>query len=142
MSTSAKLRLYAVFRHGNDFEEIGADGDDTIFIVRAKDHVSAAYLADQVVRYMPHERVMNWCQGVYELGLSNPVRPPGIEAEGVLFGPSYHRAANDGCYPEWRRWEEEEPWIFQGPCPKCGADFGPVDQETGCPECGHIGADG
>ena len=139
MSNTRQLRLYAVFRHGNDIDEGGADGDDTIFIVRAVDHVNAAHLADQVVRCMPHERVENWCQGIYELGTSNAVRPPSAREECVLFGPCYQRAACEGWYPGWCRWDQQGPWVFQGPCPSCGAAFGPVDQQTACPECGHMG---
>lgn len=130
-----RLGLYLAYRFGNDQE--GPNGYDTVFLVRARALTSAAELVDHALRDMPHVRVHEWCDGVFEIGVSRAVNAEPSREEDVLLGPDYRFAVNNGRHPEWRRWKPEGPWIFQGPCSVCHAFGGPYDdRSTVCSKCG------
>ncbi len=49
----AQLLLYICIRFGNPFDEDGANGDDTIVLVRAPSHTAAGEVADEFFRGFP-----------------------------------------------------------------------------------------
>lgn len=146
MQRAEGLRLYQVIRHGNDaeFDELGADGDDTMFLVLARNHRRAALLADYAIRdYFPDTKLDRWCHTVFELGVSHPLLGSADSPECLLLGPVVqgYGGAFQG-WPTWNRYEESGPWIVQGECPSCGFDLKLADTEVTCPKCGwdRIGA--
>jgi len=139
MAESGNLRLYVVLRYGNEAEaeELGANGADTIFLVRARDHIRAAELADRELRNsLPHSQLPRWCYGAYEVGVSHTITLPQEYHEMVLFGPVVPPTYATGGCPCWIRHDEKRPWIFQGDCPGCGFRLDEADTEPKCPKCG------
>ena len=85
------MKLYIAVRWGNHESPDGPDGEDTHFLVRAREHDEAARLADAVLGSMPtactrgHRSVQPFCHKIIEIG-SDSSTFPGV-APRVLIGP-------------------------------------------------------
>lgn len=74
MTSVNPLELYLCTRFGSADSEDGADGPDTNILVRAKSHIQAAEIADEILRRMPTQcprgrTVQPHCHRVSHLGI-------------------------------------------------------------------------
>lgn len=114
------MKLYIAVRWGNHESSDGPDGEDTQCLIRARDHVEAARLADAILLSMPtactkgDRSVQPFCHRIIEIG-SDGSTFPGVEPQ-VLMGPwiAYGYEVHHIGYATWKRdgtdknvWEEE-----------------------------------
>ena len=63
------MNNYLVIRYGNGGSPDESDGEDTNFIVRAKNRDDAANVVDQVLlNVLPHKNVQPYCHQIIEIG--------------------------------------------------------------------------
>jgi hypothetical protein len=129
-----ELTLFLVSRFGNPQE--GADGKNTVLLVRADTVARAAELADDVLRGSGTEAIVDWSQVIQSLGKSAPF-VLAREDEAVLAYSCDLNLGYWGFYPSWARWDEGGPWIYQGPCRKCANWVGQLHSPMICPRCGE-----
>ena len=112
------MKIFHATRFGNDTSPEGPNGEDTHFLVRAKDRTQAARMVDKYLRHeLTHRKVEAKCHRIQELGRdASSVREPAIVA-----GPWYAilPCQIDG-YTVWARevhtgyrWVDAHKW-FQG----------------------------
>jgi len=99
------MYLFLVGRFGNDLSAAGPNADDTVFLVRARDHEEAAKLVDPRLDQMPHELAEPFSQFVAELAhdTGDAAMPQ------VLVGPAIGFWSGD--YPrQWARNSRDGVW--------------------------------
>jgi hypothetical protein len=116
------MKLYIAVRRGNHESPDGSDGEDTHFLIRARDRDEAARLADAVLGSMPtactegHRSVQPFCHKIIEIG-SDSSTFPGVEPQ-VLIGPwvAFGYAVHHGGYAIWSR-DHTDPnvWVKETP---------------------------
>lgn len=96
------MNIYFATRWGHDESPDGPNGEDTNFIVRARDRDEAAAVVDQFLMHsLHHERVDSRCNTLHELGhYIGPSTEPSI-----IHGPWYAHAFLDGRH--YRSWIRE-----------------------------------
>ena len=114
------MKLYIVVRWGNHESPDGPDGEDTHFLIRARDHDEVVKLADEILGSMPtactegNRSVQPFCHKIIEIG-SDSSTFAGVESQ-VLMGPwvAYGYAVHHVGYATWNRdhfdknvWEKE-----------------------------------
>ena len=115
------MKLYHAIRWGNDDSPDGPNGDDTHFIVRAKDRTQAARLVDlHLLQKLTHKRVEPRCNVLVEIGKDTRTTIKPQILLGPLFGitggitdgynqwlreaqTDYKWVEVDKLYPEWRK---------------------------------------
>lgn len=100
------MHVFIVARYGNNQD--GPNGTDTLFLVRAENHVAAANLVDSALREQPSLLVAPACNWICELGVDGSGRQPGE----IIKGPFYDLAGACGCVNVWTRDVAEEPWVL------------------------------
>ena len=93
------MKLYMVARFGNDDSPDGPDGDDTVFLVRAPDEQFAADIVDELLKYLPHEKVAGYAQHIQLVGTDLSLN----DGPGILMGPVYKPCYLPGYHPCWFR---------------------------------------
>jgi hypothetical protein len=114
------MKLYVAVRWGNHDSPDGPDGEDTHFLIRARDFTEAARLADGVLASMPTSCVKSdrsvepFCHKIIEIG-SDESTSADVQPQ-VLMGPwvAYGYAVHHAWYLIWNRshqdknaWEKE-----------------------------------
>lgn len=112
-----EFKIYEVIRYNCEHQP--ADGDDTIFLVRAENHLDAAYLAEQRLSILPHTKVKPFADLIYELGIETRVRSEYYPPQ-VIRGPYYQAATRCGWKMWWRNapqdsWVEQDETAFNRP---------------------------
>lgn len=116
------MNLYLVVRYGSDLTPDGPNGPDTIYLVRAEDHLDAEALVTPFLELLPHKRVNTVVDHIQELAACNS----SDSEPRILFGPFYQHAYNYG-YRSWYR---------------CPAVEGGRLIEAGGPDDGELDQDG
>jgi hypothetical protein len=100
------MNLYIVVRWGNDGSADKANGEDTIFLVRAVNHASAATLAEgQLERLSTH--VQPFANVVQEIGIESINSDEPL----VLIGPAYEFFSKGNLgYGSWIRDDPQDDW--------------------------------
>lgn len=100
------LRLYEIIRWGYDKSPDGADGEDTVFLVRSSDFRNAVSLVEEVLRQLPHETVRPYANEVLEIG-----QDQGAETKPrILIGPCIQFGHNFGYSRCWIRRRPRAVW--------------------------------
>ena len=111
------MKLYIAVRWGNHESPDGPDGEDTHFLIRARDNLEAALLADGVLRSMPitssssKRRVQPFCHKIIEVG-SDSSTFPNVQSQ-VIMGPwiAYGYEVHHVGYSAWsRKHDDENVW--------------------------------
>lgn len=104
-----ELRLFLVARWGNERE--GANGCDTLFVVRCSEFRRAAYMVDVELRKLPERRVLPSANWVCEIGCDGS----SSSEEAILYGPIYPTTK---CFPVaddyqnvWTREANDKEWL-------------------------------
>lgn len=100
------ISVYLVIRYGNDKD--GANGDDTMYIVRALDCERAAEIADRALEASSRGIVNAWSDRVAFLGTSETAKGD----EGIITGPLY----GVGAYAvdqSWCRYGPDQSWASE-----------------------------
>lgn len=105
------MKLFLAARWGNDSSEDGANGEDTVFLVRASDRDEAVAIVEWFLEYsLTHRRVEPRLHKITELGedVSNHT-----EAS-IIWGPVFQFATYDmSGYPSWmREAHSDDPWVL------------------------------
>ena len=100
------MKLFIVIRWGNEFSESGANGPDTVFLVRAANQATAAVLVEPVLQRMPHSRVVDYPNVCIAIGedMYNS------KYEQILLGPLYEFFHNTDYRDVWVRHYKDEDW--------------------------------
>lgn len=99
------MYLFLVGRFGNDLSAARSNAEDTVFLVRARDHEEAAKLVDPRLEQLPHELAEPFSQFVAELGLDTG----GAKMPQVVVGPAIGSWSGD--YPrQWARNSHDGVW--------------------------------
>ena len=103
------MNIFKVIRYGCDEDPDGTDGKDTVFLVRAEDHIMAGMMVDERLIDLSHNNVPVFSQCIYKIGndISNDTNPQ------IIMGPSYEYAYNYGNYPTFNRDSKDEDWDSQ-----------------------------
>lgn len=116
------MKLYIAVRWGNHESPDGPDGEDTHFLIRARDRDEAARLADAVLGSMPtvstegHRSVQPFCHKIIEIG-SDSSTFPGVEPQ-VLIGPwvAFGYGVHHVGYAIWSRdHTDTNVWVKDSP---------------------------
>jgi hypothetical protein len=115
------MNLYITVRWGNHNSPDGPDGEDTHFLIRARDYIEAVRLADRILETLPtactqgNRSVQPFCHRIIEIG-SDASCFAGVQAE-ILMGPwvAYGHSVHHVGYTVWHRddfdrnvWEKQK----------------------------------
>lgn len=108
------MKFYMTIRFGHAESPDGPDGDNTVFLVRARDYAEAAALTDSALRALPvsspksQRPVRPFCNRVLELGEDCASgKSPGIMG-GPWIGGDYH--LDCPAYSMWCRGDVIDEW--------------------------------
>lgn len=99
-----KTLLYLVARWGNNAE--GPNGSDTLFVVAASSHQSAAKIVDKVLESLPHETVRSKSNWIALLGEADGQ----ANFSGIVHGPVLGQSSISGGHYFWSREVESVRW--------------------------------
>jgi hypothetical protein len=109
------MKLYITIRFGHAESPDGPDGDNTVFVVRARDYAEAATLTDSALLELPvssprsRRPVQPLCSRVLELGEDRGSgTSPGIIG-GPWIGGDYHLDCR--AYSMWCRGDVSDEWL-------------------------------
>jgi len=100
------MLVFLVARYGNNQD--GPNGTDTLFLVRADNHLAAAHLVECALREQPAILVKPICNWICELGVDGTGRKAGE----IIKGPFYDLSAARGCVRVWTRDYADDPWLL------------------------------
>lgn len=105
------MNIYLVIRSGSDRTKDGPNGPDTVFLVRAEDHIAAESLVVPLLELLPHKLVSTAAREIQLIGPSLD----SVGEEALLLGPVYEHGINRG-YKSWYRMNGKsgEPLIESG----------------------------
>lgn len=100
------MLVFLVARYGNNEE--GSNGADTLFLVRADNHLAAAHIAECALSQQPAILVKPICNWICELGVDST----GRQAGEIIKGPFYDLSGARGCVRVWTRDYADDPWTL------------------------------
>jgi|GEM_PF-5230332 len=100
------MQIYIIVRWGNDASIDGANGEDTIYIIRAPNMAEAIEIAECELINQPHKRCEPIANVCIELGQDVQ---PGLEP-GVIVGPYFNFFHTSDALRSWVRHYSDGEW--------------------------------
>lgn len=105
------MKLFWINRFGNPDSPDKSNGEDTHFLVRARDHVEAAMLADAELDRLPHPGLADYSNVVREIGVDEG----SSDKPQIVLGPVVQWAWGSEYPTWWKRESKDQAWIkFEG----------------------------
>ena len=101
------MNLFVVIRWGSDQTEGGPNGEDTTYLVNARNHLEAVEIVEEALLHVSHRRVLPKANVVTEIGRSRP----GVTEPGIVLGPFLNVAHVMKSYPSWIRHYPNQDWV-------------------------------